>query len=106
MQTKLIQKEINAAVEAGNILFENHKFVVVYAMAKDLQHTLPALGHLREVNFRLVGEGTGKDLDLDEFDERYIHIIAWNKKIEEILGAVRICETYKHFEKYGSKGNC
>jgi len=104
MQNELIRQEIEAAAAAGNILFENQKFVVVHAYANDLIHTLPEIGKLREINFRLVGEGTGKEIDLDRFDNFYMHIIAWNKKTSTISGACRIGEIAKLFEEHGVHG--
>ena len=51
------------------------------------------VGRLRELTFRSAGGGTGKDVDLDEFDfdERfpYQQLIVWDPKEKEILGGYR-----------------
>lgn len=48
------------------------------------------VGRLRELSFRQVGEGTGTKLDLDYYDQYYDHIILWDEKDLEIVGAYRI----------------
>ena len=48
------------------------------------------IGRLRELTFRSVEEGTGQSLDLDTFDRHYRHLILWDERDEEIVGAYRI----------------
>lgn len=53
---------------------------------------LKEVGRLREVSFRLAGGGTGKSIDLDEFDTgkyAYNQLIVWNPIDEEIVGGYR-----------------
>jgi hypothetical protein len=51
------------------------------------------VGRLRELTFRSAGGGTGKEVDIDEFDldERvpYQQLIVWDPKEREILGGYR-----------------
>ena len=50
------------------------------------------IGRLREIAFREAGGGTGKEVDIDEFDtcERcYKQLIVWNPEAEEIIGGYR-----------------
>ncbi|MBK6522439.1 MAG: GNAT family N-acetyltransferase [Sphingobacteriaceae bacterium] len=50
------------------------------------------IGRLREVTFRHAGGGTGKDIDLDEFDlsdHPYQQLLVWNPVDKEIVGAYR-----------------
>lgn len=50
------------------------------------------LGRLREITFREAGGGTGKSLDIDEFDLgpfAYDQLIVWNPIDEEIVGGYR-----------------
>jgi len=51
---------------------------------------LQEIGRLREVAFRGVGEGTGNELDLDDYDNTYRHLFIWNRKTEEIVGSYRL----------------
>ncbi|MBP3767137.1 MAG: GNAT family N-acetyltransferase [Prevotella sp.] len=55
-------------------------------------NTLREIGRLREIVFREAGGGTGKELDLDEFDvcdNCYKQLIVWNPEAEEIIGGYR-----------------
>jgi Acetyltransferase (GNAT) domain len=51
------------------------------------------IGRLREESFRLVGEGTGFERDLDEFDPYYMHIVLWDEAEDEVVGAYRLRST-------------
>lgn len=57
------------------------------------------LGRLRELTFRAVGEGTGKNRDIDQYDKHYKHIILWDLEQQEIIGAYRIGEAWGLPEK-------
>lgn len=48
------------------------------------------IGRLREESFRLVGEGTGLERDIDEYDQYYDHIILWDDDALELVGAYRL----------------
>lgn len=60
-------------------------------------HTAPALmkevGRIRELTFRTAGGGTGKEIDIDEFDIEestpYQQLIVWDPKEKEIIGGYR-----------------
>ncbi len=55
-------------------------------------NTMLEIGRLREVTFRQAGGGTGKSIDLDEFDTSehpYQQLLVWNKYDQEIVGAYR-----------------
>lgn len=52
--------------------------------------TMLEIGRLRERTFRLVGEGTGADVDLDRFDDYYLHLFGWNRETREVFGAYRL----------------
>ncbi len=50
------------------------------------------IGRLREITFRAAGGGTGKALDLDEYDlsdNPYEQLIVWNPEEKEIVGGYR-----------------
>ena len=60
--------------------------------AHNAPNTLREIGRLREIAFREAGGGTGKALDLDEFDTAdncYKQLIVWNPEKEEIIGGYR-----------------
>ena len=59
------------------------------------------VGRLREVAFRMVGEGTGKKRDLDKYDEYYQHLILWNKQSVDLVGAYRLGDCKSLIDEYG-----
>ncbi|MCC7179168.1 MAG: lysophospholipid acyltransferase family protein [Acidobacteria bacterium] len=63
---------------------------VFHAKADRIPHTLREIGRLRERTFRAAGEGTGRAIDLDAFDERYTHLVLWNRARSEVVGAYRM----------------
>jgi putative hemolysin len=48
------------------------------------------IGRLRELSFRMVKEGTGSRVDLDPYDQYYQHLVLWNDKELEVVGAYRL----------------
>jgi putative hemolysin len=62
------------------------------------------IGRQREICFRAVGEGTGRELDLDEFDNHYDHLILWHDANREVAGAYRIGRTDRILADQGPKG--
>jgi hypothetical protein len=61
--------------------------------AHDSPHTMKEIARLREISFRLAGGGTGKSVDMDEFDtdfkNPYRQLIVWDPKDHEIIGGYR-----------------
>lgn len=60
--------------------------------AHDSPNVMREIGRLREIAFRTAGGGTGKPLDIDEFDtcdNCYKQLIVWNPEEEEIIGGYR-----------------
>ncbi|MDR0712328.1 MAG: GNAT family N-acetyltransferase [Prevotellaceae bacterium] len=55
-------------------------------------NTMLEIGRLREISFRFAGGGTGKAIDIDQFDvseNPYKQLIVWNPREQEILGGYR-----------------
>lgn len=60
--------------------------------AHNAPNVMKEIGRLREIVFREAGGGTGKDMDIDEFDTMpncYKQLIVWNPEAEEIIGGYR-----------------
>ena len=58
----------------------------------DSPNVMKEIGRLREIAFRSAGGGTGKSMDIDEFDAGdncYKQLIVWNPEAEEIIGGYR-----------------
>ncbi len=77
-------KELRTTNKSGNILY--------VVDAHDSPNTMREIGRLREISFRLAGGGTGKEVDIDEFDTRdncCKQLIVWNPDSQEIIGGYR-----------------
>lgn len=60
--------------------------------AHEAPHVMQEIGRLREIAFRYYGGGTGKPVDIDEFDtmkDAYRQLIVWDAEQEQILGGYR-----------------
>jgi putative hemolysin len=88
----------------SQVLLEQEEYRVFWARATQIPYTLREIGRLREVTFREAGEGTGEAIDLDGFDSHYQHLILWQKKAREVVGAYRLGPTDLILERYGKTG--
>lgn len=79
-----------ASLEAYRLVADQSGFDVYCAPATVMPDVLHEIGCLREVTFRDVGEGTGKELDLDRFDSSYLHLFCWERASQQIVGAYRV----------------
>ncbi len=80
-----------AALPAERLLVESGNWQVIAATRNDCPFTVREIGRLREQTFRKAGEGTGKQVDLDDYDDHYLHLVLWRKDLSEIAGAYRLC---------------
>ena len=74
------------------------------AKAADIPLILQEIGRLRELTFRAVGEGTGKDIDLDEFDNYYYNLFIWDTEAQRIVGGYRVGLGDEIIKQHGIKG--
>ncbi len=93
-----------AALPADQRLVESGSLEVWYARADQIPWLLQEIGRLREVSFRLVGEGTGRSVDLDLFDAYYLHLFVWHRERRAVIGGYRLGEAGRILDRYGSKG--
>ena len=79
------EKQLRSTNKGGNILY--------VVDCNDSPNLLREIGRLREIAFRDGGGGTGKALDLDEFDldpdDHYKQIIVWDPDARKIIGGYR-----------------
>ena len=87
--SELLASEV-AKLAPERTLVETEDFSVLLAKAREIPNVLHEIGRLREVTFRQVGEGTGKPIDLDRFDDHYWHLFVWNRHTNEVVGAYRL----------------
>ncbi len=98
-----LKKEVDSIPE-DNLLVDGPELQVFVSLAKETPNVLREIGRLREVTFRATGEGSNQEVDLDQYDQYYLHLFIWNKQKHELVGAYRLGQGDKIIEKYGIKG--
>ncbi len=93
-----------ARLPLDNLLLEQGDLAVYVAPAAAIPHVLHEIGRLREITFREVGEGTGKPIDIDRFDNHYHHLFLWNRAENDIVGAYRLCKVDRVLATLGPAG--
>lgn len=96
-----LKKELENAKEIGETT--DGKIIYLYANAEE-NVLIKEIGRLREISFRQVKEGSGKQRDIDDFDYCYEHIILWDEKDLEIAGSYRLVKVSEMVEAYGVDG--
>ena len=87
---QLLKEELTAERQLRMTNKSNNEIYVI--TAQDSPNVMKEIGRLREVAFREAGGGTGKSMDIDEFDTMdngYKQLIVWNPEAEEIIGGYR-----------------
>lgn len=83
-----IQEELERIKD--KILFETASYQCYLAAYEDIPVMMQEIGRCREESFRATGEGTGKSIDIDEFDRHYKHLFVWDTKQQQLAGAYRL----------------
>ena len=84
------ERFIRETNNAGNHIYE--------ITCNNAPNVLREIGRLREISFRDSGGGTGKDIDLDEYDldeeNPYKQLLVWDPEAEVIVGGYRyhVCD--------------
>jgi Acetyltransferase (GNAT) domain len=90
VNTDLIEKELhNGKFVRKTNNGHNEIYIITHF---DSPNVMREIGRLREVTFRHAGGGTGKSIDMDEFDtceHPYKQLLVWNAEDREIVGAYR-----------------
>jgi hypothetical protein len=67
----------------------------LYVVGPESVRVIREIGRLREIAFRTDGGGTGKEMDIDEFDTNpaygYKQLVLWDPQAREIIGGYRFC---------------
>lgn len=101
-----VEREVlTAAVGRLEVLGEtaDGKKIAVGTVTAD-SPLLREIGRLREITFRAVGEGTGRSLDVDNWDLSYEHIVVWDAPAQQIAGAYRVKRGAQALAETGLKG--
>lgn len=99
----LMQPEIDELPESAKLV-SGERVSVYAAYAWQIKWTMLEIGRLREKTFREVGEGTGKSVDTDEYDQYYMHIFMWDSENKKIMGAYRVGHVDKIVHSIGPQG--
>ena len=83
-----ILQELKSQPES--LLFETSSFQCYLLDSDMIPMLMFELGRKREEAFRAVGEGTNKEVDIDDFDKYYKHLILWDYTNYCIAGAYRL----------------
>lgn len=100
---RALQKEINI-LDSKDHLFTTGNFSCYLVSSDSVPLMLYELGRRREEAFRAIGEGTGKALDLDDYDIYYKHLILWDNHKSRLVGAYRLGFGSEIMESRGFKG--
>jgi len=84
-----VQLDLDGLPKNAHLLSSN-EFDVYCTDSKHIPSLMHEIGRLRELSFRQVGEGTGKALDLDKFDHKYLQLFVWDKEKHRLVGAYRL----------------
>jgi len=97
----MLNKEVKEAEFLGKT-FDGKEIII--AEPSKSSFLLRELGRSREISFRAIGGGTGQARDNDAYDNYYRHLILWDAKELEIVGAYRIGECCKIIKEKGVQG--
>lgn len=87
---ELLKSELTPERQLRMTNKSNNEIYVI--TAHNSPNVMKEIGRLREIAFREAGGGTGKSMDIDEFDTMdncYKQLIVWNPEAEEIIGGYR-----------------
>lgn len=90
---EVLKRELTSELQL-RMTNKSHNEVYVIT-AHNAPNVMKEIGRLREIAFREAGGGTGKAMDIDEFDtceNCYKQLIVWNPEAEEIIGGYRYLE--------------
>lgn len=93
---ELIEQELNSKTFVRNVNKGNNEvYIVNYHNAPNV---LREIGRLRELTFTLAGGGTGKEIDIDDFDTSencYDQLIVYDREDKVIAGGYRFIDCSK-----------
>ncbi len=87
---ELLKQELTPERQLRMTNKSNNEIYII--TAHNAPNVMKEIGRLREIAFREAGGGTGKSMDIDEFDtieNCYKQLIVWNPEAEEIIGGYR-----------------
>ncbi len=98
-----LEREI-ASLDPAQRLVTGGGLEVWHANGAAVPQLMQEIGRVRELTFRVVGEGTGRSRDVDLFDDYYEQLFVWNPVSREIVGGYRIGHTDRILGRLGIRG--
>jgi hypothetical protein len=90
VDTRLLEYELS---DHKFVRYTNNGRKKIYIFtAHEAPNVMREVGRLREITFRDAGGGTGKEVDIDQFDiatKPFHQLIVWNPEDKEIMGGYR-----------------
>jgi putative hemolysin len=99
-----LEADISKLRNSRDLILTYNQFEIFVTDAESIPNVLREIGRLREITFRQVGEGTNRNIDLDEYDLHYHHLFLWDKEAKQIAGAYRIGRGNELYQRFGKKG--
>lgn len=98
IERETLLKELNEERYVRNTNFGKNQIFIIDS--NNSPNVMLELGRLREITFRDAGGGTGKPVDIDEYDigdVPFQQLIVWNPEDQEIVGGYRFihCKNLK-----------
>ena len=93
VDVNLIQKELNKSTFVRNTNKLNNEIYIVNH--HNSPNVMQEIGRLRELTFATAGGGTGKPIDIDNYDTNevcYQQLIIWSPEDKEIVGGYRFID--------------
>ena len=112
IEKSILKSELTPELQLRMTNKSNNEIYVI--TAHNAPNVMKEIGRLREIAFREAGGGTGKEMDIDEFDisdNCYKQLIVWNPRQRRLLGGtviswVRIGNTMKRDSQFWLQAIC
>ncbi len=101
--SEILAKEVEPLRDNYRIWVEKN-YEVFIVPTSSIPNLIREIGRLRELTFRDIGEGTNKNIDLDEYDIYYHHLFIWDTDAKRVVGAYRLGLGDEIFYSLGKKG--
>jgi Acetyltransferase (GNAT) domain len=87
--------EIQAELTPATLLREFRGINIHAVTADSAPSVMQEVGRIREVEFRAEGGGTGRSVDIDQYDvgpHPFLQLVAWDSQHREIIGMYRLAD--------------
>jgi putative hemolysin len=79
-----------AGLAEDRLLHRHNQFTTYLCASAEIPAMMREIAIQREITFRNAGEGTGKSMDQDSFDDHYLQLFLWDEEAKKLVGGYRI----------------